>query len=272
MPVKLTEASYKVVPKGYNVVAMKASDVSIANVIQPGDLVNVMAYFTKSELIPRSMTKTVLMGVRVYALDGDTERKLGDDRPKSLRTIQLLIHKNDAEAWTYANELGKIRLAVGNDDDYGSHVAEDGSNLAGKEFLSWLHDHQRRQEEETKPQTQANPRQSNTVRQDGTPRKDEGFVITKIVEGRIIRYRVEPGKVPRIIEDTGPSGTSIDSNDSSRPSNLDDQRNFDDQPDVNNDQSIPDGSNQEEDYSFLNGEDSPFFTPPGGQPAGSGTP
>ncbi len=48
-----------------------------------GDRVDVMAYFNKSELIPRSMTKTVLMGVRVYALDGDTERKAADEETET---------------------------------------------------------------------------------------------------------------------------------------------------------------------------------------------
>ena len=123
---------------------MKAADVTIGNLIQPGDRVDVMAYFNRSELIPRSMTKTVLMGVRVYALDGDTERKVGEDRPKSLRTIQLLIHEKDAEAWTYANELGKVRLSLGSDADYSN---DDGSNEAGQEFLTWLDDHRKKQEE-----------------------------------------------------------------------------------------------------------------------------
>ncbi len=144
MPVKLMEENWTTVPKGYRVVAMKASDISIGNLVQPGDRVDVMAYFNKSELIPRSMTKTVLMGVRVYALDGDTERKIGEDRPKTLRTIQLLIHEKDAEAWTYANELGNIRLSLGSDADYSN---QDGSNEAGQEFLAWLDEHRKKQEE-----------------------------------------------------------------------------------------------------------------------------
>lgn len=75
MPVKLMDENWTTVPKGYRVVALKAADVTIANLIQPGDRVDVLAYFNKSDLIPQSMSKTVLMGVRVYALDGDTERR-----------------------------------------------------------------------------------------------------------------------------------------------------------------------------------------------------
>ncbi|MCP4887863.1 MAG: Flp pilus assembly protein CpaB, partial [Planctomycetaceae bacterium] len=72
---KLMEENFSTIPKGYKVVSMKASDVPIANLIQPGDRVDVFGYFTRSELIPSSMTKAVLMGIKVYALDGDTERK-----------------------------------------------------------------------------------------------------------------------------------------------------------------------------------------------------
>ncbi len=152
MPIKLMDDNWTTVPKGYRVVAMKAADVNIANLVQPGDRVDVMAYFNKSELIPRSMTKTVLMGVRVYALDGDTERKAADEKPKQVRNIQLMIHEKDTDAWTYANELGKIRLSLGSDSDYSS---EDGSNEAGEEFLTWLEDYRTQQEEALKAQQEA---------------------------------------------------------------------------------------------------------------------
>jgi pilus assembly protein CpaB len=248
MPIKLTESNYKVIPKGYSVVAIKASEVDIANVINPGDRVNVLAYFNKSELIPRSMTKTVLMGVRVYALDGDTESKVGEDRPKSVRTIQLLIHKNDAEAWTYANELGKIRLAVGNDDDYAISTAEDGSNVAGKEFLEWLDEYQREQEEALRRKMQPEPQPDRSVATN--VRNRDGFEIIKYVEGRQIKYWIEPGKLPVVIEDTGPESSSSDSAPSATPIGP-------------NDQGISATDDRDEDYSFLNGEESPFFQPPG---------
>ena len=86
-------------------------------------------------MIPRSMTRTVLMGIRVDALDGDMERRAGEDRPKTLRNIQLLIHEKDMDAWTYAREIGKVRLSLGSDADYRN---EDGSNEAGQEFLTLL--------------------------------------------------------------------------------------------------------------------------------------
>ncbi len=245
LPVKLNDSNYSVIPRGFSVVAIKASDISIANVIQPGDPVNVMAYFTKSDLIPRSMTKTVLTGVRVYALDGDTERKMGDDRARTVRTIQLLIHKNDAEAWTYANELGKIRLSVGHDDDYDTNTAEDGSNLAGQEFLKWLDDYQRLQEEMLRPAPAPAATAASTPQ---ATKKREGFSIVKIHAGRLTKYWIEPGKLPVIVEDTGP-GVTFDP--------LEGETTLDN----GNQQPKTAADDSDEDYSYLNGQDSPFYQP-----------
>jgi len=152
----------------------------------------VMAYFSKSELIPRSMTRTVLRGVRVYALDGDTQRKVGEDRPKTLRTIQLLIREEDAEAWTYANELGNIQLNLGSEADYGN---QDGSNNAGEEFLAWLDEHRKNQEAmvqvEPEPVT-PDPVEAGPV----APAPVQGYSMIKMVEGKLYEYWIEPGKLP----------------------------------------------------------------------------
>ena len=245
MPVKLMEENWTTVPKGYRVVAMKASDVSIANLVQPGDRVDVMAYFNKSDLIPRSMTKTVLMGVRVYALDGDTGRKVGEDRAKTLRNIQLLIHEKDAEAWTYANELGKIRLSLGSDDDYSN---EDGSNEAAQEFLTWLEDHRIAKEQEAE-RKRLETLAKNSSKPESTsgaapaPKKEEGFRMVMMgSDGRMMEYLIVEGQLPKLI---GEAGTSSDSaSTSTEPS------------------AIPLEIPVENEFSYLNGDESPFYQPP----------
>jgi len=253
MPVKLMDENWSTVPRNYRVVAMKAADVSIANLVQPGDRVDVMAYFNRSELIPRSMTKTVLKGIRVYALDGDTERRIGDERPKQLRNIQLLIHENDAEAWTYANELGKIRLSLGSDADYSS---EDGSNEAGQAFLAWLEDHRKQQEEEARLAAEAEAqskvrkvsRSNTTNNQPATEERDEnGFSMLKMVEGRMVEYWIVPGKPPVEIGQTGESTSGQTATPNEQTSATDEQ---------------PISS-----LNYLNGEDSPFFEPDNGEAA-----
>jgi pilus assembly protein CpaB len=242
MPVKLMEENWSTVPKGYRVVAMKAADSSIANLIQPGDRVDVMAYFSKSELIPRSITKTVLMGVRVYALDGDTQRRVGEDRPKNLRTIQLLIHEKDAEAWTYADELGNIRLSLGSDADYSN---EDGSNEAGQEFLEWLDEYRKRQEEALAA-LEASAEKQDFATTSEAPVEEEGFPMIKMVEGRMMEYWIVPGKLPVLRGEVGktsgvsaaPSSMKINSNSKAAPN-----------PSVE----VEDG------LDYLNGDESPFF-------------
>ncbi len=241
MPVKLMEENWSTVPKGYRVVAMKASDSSIANLIQPGDRVDVMAYFNKSELIPRSITKTVLMGVRVYALDGDTQRRVGEDRPKTLRTIQLLIHEKDAEAWTYANELGNIRLSLGSDADYST---EDGSNEAGQRFLEWLDEYRKMQEEALAALEQGSTNAADSAVE------EEGFPMIKMVEGRLMEYWIVPGKIPVLRGEVGKT-----SNVSAAPSNIKINSN-------SNSKSSPDPSVEaevEDGLDYLNGDASPFF-------------
>ncbi len=234
MPVKLMEENWTTVPKGYRVVAMKASDISIANLVQPGDRVDVMAYFNKSEVIPRSMTKTVLMGVRVYALDGDTNRKVGEDRPKTLRTIQLLIHEKDAEAWTYANELGNIRLSLGSDADYSN---EDGSNEAGQQFIAWLEEHRRATE--AKKVVEAPTTQDNVETMTSAP-KEEGFSMIKMVEDRMMEYWIVPGKLPVLIGEVGQTDAATAN-------------------DIEVNPSASNGTEVQDDFDYLNGDDSPFF-------------
>ena len=225
MPVKLMDDNWSAVRKGFKAVAMKASEVSIANLIQPGDRVDVMAYFSKSELIPRSTTKTVLQGVRVYALDGDTQRHSAEDRPKSLRTIELLINEEDAEAWTYANELGNIRLSLGSNEEY---IENEPPSQTGAEFLSWIEEQQQRLEEATAARERrlkkdysvinAHPITQTTLTTTIPERieevstevknEDEGFVMVKMVEGKLYEYLVVPGKLPVLrgpVNETTPS-------------------------------------------------------------------
>ena len=75
-----------------------------------------------------------------------SQRHSAEDRPKSLRTIELLINEEDAEAWTYANELGNIRLSLGSNEEY---MGNEPPSQTGAEFLSWIEEQQQRLEEVT---------------------------------------------------------------------------------------------------------------------------
>ena len=249
MPVKLMDENWTTVPKGYSVVAMRASDVSIANLIQPGDRVDVLSYFEKSDLIPQTMTKTVLMGIRVYALDGDTQRRAGEDRPKSIRNIQLLINKKDQQAWSYAGQLGRIQLALGSDADY---TNDDGSNEAATDFLAWIEEFRLKQERARLTTEKDNKRDRRAMSQPTAPVKplEEGFSMFKLVEGRMVEYWIVPGKMPVRIGEVGGEGETNAAGEFPL---------IDEQPVGKTPQT---GSKDGEEYSYLNGEDSPLFQPP----------
>jgi pilus assembly protein CpaB len=245
MPVKLMDENWEAVPKGFQTVGLSAAGINIARVIQPGDRVDVTAYFTKSDLIPRNIVKQVLMGVRVYSLDGDTERRAGEDRPKTVRSIELMIHKNDMEAWTWANELGKIRLSLGSDSDYST---EDGSNEAGKEFLTWLDEQRGRQE--------ADDASVVSGATDATPEpervKEEGFVMFKMVQGKMMKYLIVEGELPRLLGEVGGEADSQE--------DLGEERDYDVTGSGDDDENAGEG-----DHAYLNGKESPFYQPPAGR-------
>jgi len=238
MPVKLMDENWEAVPKGFQTVGLSASGINIVRVIQPGDRVDVTAYFTKSDLIPRNIVKQVLMGVRVYSLDGDTERHVGEDRPKTVRSVELMIHKNDMEAWTWANELGKIRLSLGSDSDYNS---DDGSNEAGQEFLTWL-EIQREQQEIGETEMVSGPQDAAPVA--AKMAKVEGFVMVKMVEGRMLKYLIVDGELPRLLGEVG--------GETDLQEDLGEDRDY----------QVDSDDNQQGEHSYLNGKESPFYQPP----------
>jgi pilus assembly protein CpaB len=197
------------IPRGYSVVSLQAdAAASVANLVRPGDRVNVIGFFRKNDVIPESMTKTVLTGVRVFAIDGRTVRSEDEDSGKSARTISLLIHKEDEEAWTWANELGKVRLSLGRPDEFASK-GEDGNssgvNAAGQEFLAWLADHQKTQEERRNPPQPALPSiaalAARAFEAPVAPQKEESFRMVKMSgEGLTTVYEWTAGNpVPKVI-------------------------------------------------------------------------
>lgn len=268
MPVKLMEdsnGSSQTIPRGYSVVSMRADpESSVATLVRPGDRVDVVAYFKKGELIPETMAKTVLTGVRVFAVDGRTERETEEKESTSAKSISLLIHKNDTPAWTYASELGKIRLTLGNPTDVLDATGDADGNGAGQSFLKWLADYQAaqaaRELEDDKPKII-------TVKETPVIKKEKknGFKMLKMSGGVLTEYWIEEGKsVPMILNQSGKDGTTETDEDTRR------------------DFGAPPPAAAPRDYSYLNGSQSPFYQPPTakggpapavpGEPAGANFP
>ena len=252
MPVKLVaDKDAVIVPKGFIVVSMKAdAENGIASLVRQGDRVDVNGYFKKSEVIPQTMLKTVLSGIRVFALDGETKRSEEEEarRGYSPRTISLLIRKADNEAWNYARELGKLSLSLGAPGDYPDTVDDSEQSESAGAFLKWLDDYQEAKKAALLAQQDSDD--SDDVVYAPAPKK-KTFSMLKMVDGQMIEYEFEEGNpIPRIKNQTaGPDAKSP----SERAGNDVPQRSGrDERP-----------SDEEDEYSYLSGEDSPFFQ--GGQ-------
>jgi pilus assembly protein CpaB len=107
------------IPEGTRAVSMNITEqVNVANLLRPGDYVDVVASFDKDEdvysektvIYPR-ITKMILQKVKVLALGQDT-RLPAEKLKEQPFTITLAIKKEDIEKFVYASEYGIIRLAL----------------------------------------------------------------------------------------------------------------------------------------------------------------
>jgi len=182
------------IPDGFSVVSMAADGAkSVGNLVRPGDRVNVMAWFSKSDQIPETGVRTVLRGVKVFAVDGRTTRSskpTDQEQASGPSTVSLLIYKSDEEAWTYASELGRVRLSLSGPDDT-VETAE--TRSAGINFLTWLREHQ------------AGPKPVAAAPVPEAPRA--GFKMLKLHSGHWTEYEVPAGNSPPVIIATSDPGS-----------------------------------------------------------------
>ena len=256
MPVKLmadANGSSQTIPVGFSVVSMRADpESSVATLVRPGDRVDVMAYFVKSELIPETTAKTVLTGVRVFAVDGRTEREVDSEaEAKPARSISLLIHKKDTPDWTYASELGKIRLTLGNPSDINETKDGETDGGAGQEFLRWLSDYQIAQAQREEDNNRVEVPVTTPSIQAPKKEKKRGFKMLKMSGGVLTEYWIEEGSsVPKVLAESGREELEDTNNDLRTRPGADYPL-----PSVNE----LDEPSAPTDYSYLNGSQSPFY-------------
>ncbi|HEX2947181.1 MAG TPA: Flp pilus assembly protein CpaB [Clostridia bacterium] len=112
------------IPEGTRAVSFNVNEqIDVANLIRPGDFVDIVASFEKEEeengqtikFYPR-ITKVILQRVQVLALGQDVvlpAEKLKD--PPA--TVTLAIKQEDVEKFVFASEYGTLRLALRPLDD-----------------------------------------------------------------------------------------------------------------------------------------------------------
>lgn len=185
------------IPDGFSVVSMRADAAnSVASLVRPGDRVNVMAYFNKNEQVPETGVRTVLRGVKVFAVDGRTSRLTENETTTNSApaTVSLLIYKEDEEAWTYASELGRIRLSLSGPADA---VDSEETRRCGAIFLKWLNDHQQSRQQ-AKPVVVETPQVQRT----------QGFKILKLHGGNWTEYEIPAGNLPPVVTGSSEPGSA----------------------------------------------------------------
>jgi len=212
------------IPDGFSVVSMRAdAATSVAGLVRPGDRVNVLAYFTKSEQIPETGIRTVLRAVKVFAVDGQTNRLNETETNRSPSTVSLLIQREDEEAWALASELGKIRLSLSGPAD---ETANDQANRSGSNFLNWIEEHQRAKQlaemipvatavEPAAPEPvmvpvappAASPFET-PVAAPAAPPQPPGFKMLKLHGGNWTEYEIPAGKSSVIVTGSSESGAT----------------------------------------------------------------
>jgi pilus assembly protein CpaB len=134
------ESSALKIPEGFRLVTLPVkADTGVAGLIRPGDRVDVVGFFEKSAAVNSPTTKTVLENMRVFAVDSQTVQSNDEQDSSVAKTVSLLIRREDQEAWTWALELGKLRLSLRHPSEASAEPEDaNGPNAAGQEFLAWL--------------------------------------------------------------------------------------------------------------------------------------
>ncbi len=102
------------IPEGFRVCSLKVRmDTAVSGLVNPGDRVDIIGYFRKSQDIPRTGTRAILHNVRVFAVNSETEQEM-DPEGKTIvaKTISLLVEQRQVAKLVLATELGTLRLAL----------------------------------------------------------------------------------------------------------------------------------------------------------------
>jgi pilus assembly protein CpaB len=125
-----------IIPEGYRVVPVKVAPETVTGLILPGDRVDVLVFLRRGGEVQRTTTRTVLRDVRVFDVDGQTERIVDrEGQQVSLKTVSVLVKPSQVETLMLAGELGKIRLSLRRPNDTVEEITDGATiaNIFGKE-------------------------------------------------------------------------------------------------------------------------------------------
>lgn len=101
------------IPDGYRVIPLKVNEANSPPLLLPGDKVDLLGFFRKGSDVQQTVAKTLLTDVRVYAVNSQTERVVGEDGKQiNAKTISVLVTPTQVEKLMIATEMGSIRISL----------------------------------------------------------------------------------------------------------------------------------------------------------------
>lgn len=108
------------IPPGFRVAAVKVDEASaVANLINPGDHVDVIAFIKSRSSADKVRSKTILRDIRVFAVNSETSRaqELGEEGRIDAKTVSLLVKPKQVQLLVLAEQLGKLELSLRHPDE-----------------------------------------------------------------------------------------------------------------------------------------------------------
>lgn len=104
----------KLIPQGYRVHSVRVTaESSASGLILPGDRVDVLVYLPRVGTTNKSMTRTILKNVRVFAVNEQTHRETDvDGNSIAAKTVSLLVKPSQVEVLMLAGRLGSLSLSL----------------------------------------------------------------------------------------------------------------------------------------------------------------
>ena len=103
------------IPKGMRVVPIRVDAVSGASgMILPGDRVDLLVHLREDPArgLARSVTRTFLQNIKIFAVDDVYDRPGTDNKALSAKTISVLVTPEQAELVALAAQLGTVQLVM----------------------------------------------------------------------------------------------------------------------------------------------------------------
>ena len=109
------------IPPGFRVAAVKVNEESaVANLINPGDHVDVIAFIKTRGAGEGVRSKTILRDIRVFAVNAETSRAqdIGEEGGRiDAKTVSLLVKPKQVQMLVLAEQLGKLELSLRHPDE-----------------------------------------------------------------------------------------------------------------------------------------------------------